>query len=88
MRLLHDGDGVVTEGEERMKRFLEGIGVYDTLKQGARPEAKGIVAARMLTDHQEAEWLASQIEETAARVQSSSSSHSSLAGSVRKDRFS
>lgn len=69
MWLSHSGDGIVTEGGQRMKRILQGIGVYDLLQRMAPTEQEGAVAARMLTDHQEAEWLASQIEEAAARVQ-------------------
>lgn len=68
MWLSHSGNGVVTKGGERMKRILQGIGVYGPLQRMAPTEHEGVVAARMLTDHQKAERLASQIEKAAARV--------------------
>lgn len=75
LHLHHAADGAHSAGADRLKNLMSSLGARspttgeswdDYMDRHGLTEHR-TVAARMLTNHREAEWLASQIEQAAAR---------------------
>jgi hypothetical protein len=75
LHLHHAADGAHSAGADRLKNLMSSLGArspttgesWDDYMDRHGLTERRTVAARMLTNHREAEWLASQIEQAAAR---------------------